>query len=295
MQDFKDMRIAVIGNGRWAQNHIRILKECGAFAGAYDIETNYKVVIQGNQFGQIDGVVIATDPVMHFPISEYALDLGVAVYCEKPIATQYWQLPELMKLKSNAVYQAGFQLLYNEAIVEARDQGVKHFVSRRLGGNYRNESVVQTLMIHDISVAAFLFGTAMGVDPYEVWGMRSEVNANLSFPDQTEPTRENIAILHARYGLPAFRQMDFIKRDGFIFTDAFDNHRDTDLVELSVHDWLRCIQKNSHSNRNYMGFAVNVQLIAFEIDKKIGIMDSVQRDEIAERNSQEGMKTVKSH
>ena len=145
-------------------------------------------------------------------------------------------------------------------------------ISRRLGGNYRNESVVQTLMIHDIAVACYVFGTAKGVEPYITWGMRSEVSANLTFPD------DQIAILHARYGLPHFRQMDFIEKNGAVQTDEFDNHVELDLLAMSVDDWLTAIRHDTHSNRAYMRFACNVQQIAFEIDRKVGINDSVRED-----------------
>ncbi len=282
---YSDLNIAVIGNGRWAQNHIRILKEYGAFLGAYDIETDYKKVINGSIYGTLpDGVVIATDPVMHFPITEYAMSRKVAVYCEKPIATQTWQLDELMKLRKKAIYQAGFQLLYDPKINHYRNDKIKTIISRRLGGNYRNESVVQTLMIHDIAVAAYVFGTAKEVIPYLTWGMRSEVNANLQFPDG------HTAILHSRYGLPHFRQMDFIHEKGWIITDAFDNHEQADLLAVSVEDWLTAVRANTNSNRAYMRFACNVQQIAFEIDQRIGIKDSVREDRV----EHEEKETVKS-
>ena len=272
MRAFDNLTIAVIGNGRWAQNHIRILKEREAFSGVYDVDVDYKQVIRGKICGKIDGVVIATDPVMHFPISQYALKNNVAVYCEKPIATQAWQIEELMRLRHNAIYQAGFQLLYDPLINRHRDDLTRIIISRRLGGNYRNESVVQTLMIHDIAVAAYVFKTSMEVDPYLTWGMRSEVSANLSFPDG------HTAILHSRYGLPHFRQIDFIHEKGWIETGAFENHEQTDLLAESVADWLTAIDSDTHSNRAYMRFACNVQQIAFEIDKRIGIKDSVRED-----------------
>ena len=97
-RDYSDLGIAVIGNGRWAQNHIKILKECGALLEAYDNESDYRDVINHAK-SRIDskegivhtktilhGIVIATDPVMHFPITKYAMERGIAVYCEKPIA-----------------------------------------------------------------------------------------------------------------------------------------------------------------------------------------------------------------
>ena len=128
-KEYSNLNIAVIGNGRWAQNHIRILKEYGAFLGAYDIETDYKKVINGSINGTLpDGVVIATDPVMHFPITEYAMSRKVAVYCEKPIATQTWQLDELMKLRKTAIYQAGFQLLYDPKINHHRNDKIKTII-----------------------------------------------------------------------------------------------------------------------------------------------------------------------
>jgi len=274
-RDYSDLAIAVIGNGRWAQNHIKILKECGAFNGAYDIESDYKHVIDGKINGTIpSGIVITTDPVMHFPITKYAMQSGIAVYCEKPIATQAWQLKELMKLRTSAIYQAGFQLLYDSTINIMRDHKTVNLISRRLGGNYRNESVVQTLMIHDIAVACYLFGTAKGVEVSTTWGMRSEVNANLKFPSGQS------AILHSRYGLPHFRQMDFIDQYNKVLTDEFDNHVDQDLLAMGLGDWMTAIRHDTHSNRAYMRFACNVQQIAFEIDKRIGIKDSVREDRI---------------
>ena len=158
------MKIVVIGNkGRWAQNHIKTLKNLGVYGGGIDIESSWKVFFNKER---PDGAVVVTNAVNHFEIVNYCLLSKIPVYCEKPIATEEWQLQiyediinSSKEFNVNRIFQAGFQLLYDPTIDSLLGDQLFTFISRRLGGNYRNESSVNTLMIHDIAVAHYLFGS----------------------------------------------------------------------------------------------------------------------------------------
>ncbi len=270
------MNIAVIGNGRWAQNHIRVLKELGCFGGVYDTKHDYKDIIAY----KCSGIIIATNPVNHYDIVEYAIQDNTPIYCEKPIATKHWQIEGLISMLNPdnmkrggyiyPVFQAGFQLLYDQYPINP-DAPVDKLISKRLGANPRNESIVQTLMIHDIAVAMDIFGIEH-ISIENAWGNRAECFVNLKWEGTT-----HVASLHARYARPEFvtnfRQMDFIYEDGKMST--LQNHETKDLLKLSIQDWLQAIedvkQGKPAQNKANLEFAVKVQEIAFEIDRAIGV------------------------
>ena len=274
------MKIVVIGNkGRWAKGHIKTLKNLGVYGGGCDLDEAYQIFIMESN---PDGVVIATNAITHYNIVEFCFSNNIPVYCEKPIATEEWQLDKYREVLTRSIleatkpkderriiFQAGFQLLYDPTIEAYKEShNVDKFISRRLGGNYRNESSVQTLMIHDIAIAHYLFGNDYTVE--EVWGDRAETNGNLLFDNGGF---HNV-ILHSRYARPSFRQIDFLI-DGSWNTLEFDNHARPDLLTLALKDFMTSIRykdiKRHDTPRNNLEFAIGVQQNVFDIEKKIGI------------------------
>ena len=277
------MNIVVIGNkGRWAKGHIKTLKNLGVYGGGVDLEGDWRAYIEQQE---PDGIVIATNAVNHFEMVMYCLFNSLPVYCEKPIATEEWQLDKYREYLEDdgvhpPIFQAGFQLLYDPTIETYKEQlseiprnhrqDIDTFISRRLGGNYRNESSVQTLMIHDIAIAHYLFGSDYTVG--ETWGERAETNTNLMFNDYNDRV-----ILHSRYARPSFRQMDFLGKERWEVLE-FDNHARPDLLTLAHKSFTDQIQiRNEITNnpditfRNGLEFAIGVQQNVFDIEKKAGI------------------------
>lgn len=264
------MKILVVGMGKWGRIHIEKLLHFDCFGGACDIETDYKSFIKK---AKPDGVIIATNSINHFPIAKFCISRNISVYVEKPIATEEWQIAYYDRLlkKHDVRFQAGFQMLYDPIIQARAKNGVKFLSMFRLSGRYRNESVVQTLMIHDIAIANYIFEgkpTSVG----EVWGNMSEVNVNLKFnDDRADTTLPCYAVLHSRYDIPQFRQISFLDRNGQLKAQSFDNHERPDLLAKSLEDWFSSIERRKDDNLVNYKFARNVQKTVFNIEKKIGL------------------------
>ena len=256
------MKILVVGMGKWGRIHIEKLLHFGCFGGACDIETDYKPFIKK---AKPDGVIIATNSINHFPIAKFCIGRNISVYVEKPIATEEWQIAYYDRLlkKHDVRFQAGFQMLYDPIIQARAKNGVKFLSMFRLSGRYRNESVAQTLMIHDIAIANYIFNGKATVK--ETWGDLSEINVNLQFKEN------RFAILHSRYDIPQFRQISFLDRKDELKAQSFDNHERPDLLAKSLEDWLASIERRKDDNLVNYKFARNVQKTVFNIEKKIGL------------------------
>ena len=113
--DNKPIKIGIIGCGHQGQNHLRAIKELspqeaevraicevneerleGAKtlvpqASAYG---DYKEIFAG---GGLDMVVVATMPNTHLEITEFALEAGANVLCEKPLALNLGEVEKMLE------------------------------------------------------------------------------------------------------------------------------------------------------------------------------------------------------
>ena len=265
------MRIVVIGMGYWGRIHIDKLIHLDAFGGACDIESDYRTIIKNKK---PDGVVIATNSINHFPIAKFCINRDIAVYVEKPIATEIDQIAQYDRMlkRHDVRFQAGFQMLYDPIIQAHAKNGTKFMSMFRLSGRFRNESVVQTLMIHDIAIANYIFNGIPAV--CETWGDLSEVNVNLKYTTGERVTlidNNHYAVLHSRYDIPKFRQISFLGKNNRLKAQSFDNLERPDLLARSLEDWLTAIEKKDNSNLVNYKFAREVQRTVFNIEKKLGL------------------------
>lgn len=256
------MKICVIGLGRWAKNHIDKLKHLDVYGGGCDVEIDYRIFIENEK---PDGIVITTDSAMHSQIAIYAINKGIHVYCEKPIATTKDSLENIeqyLRAKPDVVFQGGFQMVYDPIIEHKSNNGTQGLIMTRLHGTYRAESSCQTLMIHDVAIAQYIFKEHAEV--IEAWGDRSEAHAVLSY------SGNRFAILHSRYAPPKFRQIEFLNKNGQLQSQSFDNAERPDLLAVSLRDWIDCIEFKNKTKVNFE-FAYDVQMTIFEIEQKMGI------------------------
>ena len=262
------MKIVVIGMGYWGRIHIDKLIHLDAFGGACDIESDYRTIIKNKK---PDGVVIATNSINHFPIAKYCINRDISVYVEKPIATEIDQIKQYDRMlkRHDVRFQAGFQMIYDPIIQAHAKNGTKFMSMFRLSGRFRNESVVQTLMIHDIAIANYIFHSM----PYvmQTWGDLSEVNVNLRYINPIDKYDMRFAVLHSRYDIPKFRQISFLNNNGELKAQSFDNLERPDLLAKSLEDWLLAIEKKDNSNLVNYKFAREVQRTVFNIEKKLGL------------------------
>jgi len=209
------IRIGQVGVGNWGKNLLRnfaSLPDCQVVAVS-DISENVlqrvaKQYPETERFREaeklidspkVDAVVIATEPVTHFPLAKRALEQGKHVFVEKPMTLLPEESLELVELAESKgkILMVGHLLEYHPAYLKVKeyvDSGelgeVYYIYSTRvnLGVIRRNENALWSLAPHDISVALML----MRAEPERVVctgqsflqpGIEDVVFLNLHFPD----------------------------------------------------------------------------------------------------------------
>lgn len=176
-------RVAVIGCGRWGQNHVRTLKELGALAAVSDADAANAASVAAKHdvaamdmdavFGDkaIDAVVLALPADVHAKMATRAINAGKHVFVEKPIALSSADAKAVVALASenDRIVMAGHILRYHNAfaaIMQAIDAGeigqVRHIQSHRLafGKFHERFDALWDLGPHDLSLVLAITGEA---------------------------------------------------------------------------------------------------------------------------------------
>lgn len=130
------------------------------------IRTSERPVFEG-----FDGAVIAAPAALHYALAVEALNAGVHVLVEKPIALTPKEADELVRLadKRRVILMVDHLLEYHPAVVRLREEiggerlgDVLHLSSQRLnlGVIRTEENALWSLAPHDISVILYLLGEA---------------------------------------------------------------------------------------------------------------------------------------
>ncbi len=185
-------RTAVIGVGSMGRNHARVYSELAeselvgvadenlqtarAVGSAYGVKAyqDYRQLLDAEK---PDAVTIAVPTAMHEEVGAYALNAGVHVLIEKPIAATIKEGLRLIRLadEKNCKLMVGHIVRFNPAIQELKkklDNGdlgrIFQVFCRRAGpfpARVRDVGVVIDLAPHDIDIMRFLIGT----DPVRVY------------------------------------------------------------------------------------------------------------------------------
>jgi len=175
--------IAVVGCGRWGQNHVRNFAELEALHTICDensaaleaihrqyphaqIETQFDRVLLSKE---IKGVVVATPADSHFALAKAALEAGKDLLVEKPLALRLEEGETLVQLaaEKGCIFMVGHVLCYHPAILKLKElvqDGVlgkiRYVYSNRLNfGQFRTqEDVLWSFAPHDISAILMLLG-----------------------------------------------------------------------------------------------------------------------------------------
>lgn len=185
-------RIAILGYGYWGSKHVRVFSAMpGVAVTIVDGRPERRAAAAADYpmaqvresldeiLGEIDGVVIATPAGSHAALALRALDAGVDVLVEKPLATSTSDALEMIATaeRTGAVLMAGHTFEYNAAVWRLRDLidngtlgDIYYLDSARLNlGLYQPDvNVLWDLAPHDVSIANYLLRS----EPYEVsaWG-----------------------------------------------------------------------------------------------------------------------------
>ena len=204
-------KIAILGAGGWGKNLVRIF--CGLLGESavtvVDPDTARREAMKSNHPGitvaesppwtELDAVVIAAPAPLHYQLASEALDAGLHVLVEKPLALSSEHVRSLIKSANEAdrILMVDHLLEYHPAVERLKsliDDGaigkIRHMSLQRLNlGVIRSEeNAWWSLAPHDVSIALHL----MNEQPIEVSaiggtylqdGIPDVVHATLRFDD----------------------------------------------------------------------------------------------------------------
>jgi predicted dehydrogenase len=178
-----DVRVGVVGAGRWGRNLVRNLHEMGSLAAVADpspairaatsesfpdveISDTHRAVLDAPD---IDAVVIATPAATHAELALEALAAGKHVFVEKPFTLTVDDAERVTKEAENEglTLMVGHLLLYQPAVVwlrhylsSGRIGWVASLYQDRLGlGTVRTvENSLWSLGVHDVAALLYLIG-----------------------------------------------------------------------------------------------------------------------------------------
>ena len=171
-------RIGVVGVGALGFHHTRILREVSGatLVGFYDVNVERAAAVSAelgvaafptleSLLADVDAVSIAVPTPSHYAVAAPALERGIHVLVEKPIATTLEEADALLAIaaRTGAMVQTGHVERFNRAVRAALPfvQGPRFIESDRLAPfNPRGSdvAVVLDLMIHDIDLVRTFVG-----------------------------------------------------------------------------------------------------------------------------------------
>jgi UDP-2-acetamido-3-amino-2,3-dideoxy-glucuronate N-acetyltransferase len=179
----KRPRIGVAGAGKWGMNVVRCCANLGVLAAVCDADLHPLEEVRARYNGtkvfcdyltmlslaKIDAVAIAAPAQHHAEMALQAIDAGLDVFVEKPLALEVADAQRVVEAarKSGRKLVVGHVLLYHPAvrtmlkmIADGAIGGVRHFRSRRLSwGRLRSyEDVWWSFAPHDVAVMLEVFG-----------------------------------------------------------------------------------------------------------------------------------------
>ncbi len=179
------LKIGIIGLGHWGPNFNRTFtdlagSEVTAICDFSEARLRHAHAKLPNAFTTrnidemlnkkcVDAVVIATPTKTHYSIAKKALEAGLHVFVEKPMATSERDCQVLIDIAEakNLILFVGHLFLYNEAVKELKKQSTKdnlgnicYLSSQRLnlGPIRRDVNALWDLAPHDISIMLDILG-----------------------------------------------------------------------------------------------------------------------------------------
>ncbi|MGI9431834.1 MAG: Gfo/Idh/MocA family protein, partial [Myxococcota bacterium] len=234
--------MAVVGVGHMGRFHAEKIAAVAAEDGSTELvavtdSDAERARIVGAEFGvpgegdldavlaKVDAIVVAVPTVAHAAVVARALDAGVDVLIEKPIAAT---LEEAEKLLATArergrVVQVGHLEWFNAAMQSVRDRVTRpRFIEAHRMGPFparaTDVDVVRDLMIHDIDIIQRLVGEEPErVDSIGVPVITDKVdiaNARLTFPSGAVAN-----VTASRVTPTPMRKIRFFQPDGYFSID----------------------------------------------------------------------------
>lgn len=181
---FRSMKIGVIGAGAWGKNLVRTLAELGALHAVADavpqnrenaalvapeavLFDDYRPLLSSG----VQAVVIATPAHTHFAIAIAALDAGLDVFVEKPLTLDAEEAEKLCNYaeEKQRILMVGHLLLYKPAVEFIRNYlrdghlgkvYTLHQERMKLGKARAVENALWSLGVHDVAALLYVVGEA---------------------------------------------------------------------------------------------------------------------------------------
>jgi predicted dehydrogenase len=259
-----DVRVAVLGAGRWGRNLVRNLYELGVLDAVVDprpeirseIEATYpKIAVLPEAkdafASDVDAVVIATPAVTHAALALAAIQAGKDVFVEKPFSLNVEEAERVVReaYAAERVLMVGHMLLYQPAIRWIRRSLAEGLIGGLIGlhqerlnlGTVRTvENVLWSLGVHDVAALLYLIGEE--VIRVTAWGQRAlqeDIEDDMYLHLQFESGVEGH--LHSSWLWPERRRrLSVVGTEGMLVYDEEEHavilHRRRVLGDLSVED-----------------------------------------------------------
>ncbi len=177
------IRVGVVGLGYWGPNLVRCFSDisgsrlvavcdrdesarqriCSRYAEVKEF-SDYQQMLHS---GEIDAVIVATPTMSHFSLAMQALELGIHVLVEKPLAETTEQCREMIATAdaNNCVLFVGHVFLHSSPVQKLKEMvtsdelGKINYISSRrlnLGPVRKDVSALYDLAPHDISMMLYL-------------------------------------------------------------------------------------------------------------------------------------------
>jgi hypothetical protein len=143
------VNVGLIGKGKWGRILKLKLTDIANLKFVSGKKNNYLNLITNNH---LDWVFVATPNSTHFKIVKNCLNLGINVFCEKPISTNYLEAKKLFQIaKKNRVklYISDVYSFHNKKIKKIFSFN-KVFRSKNIKG--KDNEFLYRFMYHDISI-----------------------------------------------------------------------------------------------------------------------------------------------
>lgn len=238
----RPLRIVVVGAGHMGRHHARKVVELRSEGEALELAGVVDVAPErarrlGRElsarhgaharalYARADAAIVAVPTVEHFAVAAAALDAGLDVLVEKPIAASLEQAERLLARARDraAVLRVGHQEWFNPAMDVVRERVcAPRFAEAHRIGPFPERStdvdVVRDLMIHDIDILqGLLREEPLRVDAVGVRVITDQIdaaNARLLFPGGC------VASLTAsRVSLSALRRLELVQPGAYLSVD----------------------------------------------------------------------------
>lgn len=254
------IRVGVIGVGTLGRHHARVYAELEAaeLVGVSDLNRNRAEEVAracgcavfedpGRLFSEVEAVSIAVPTVEHANVGGAALNAGVHVLVEKPLAASLDEADLLIEQSAarNRILQVGHSERFNPVLQAVLPfiRAPRFFEAHRLGvfvPRSLDVDVVLDLMIHDLDLVQWLVKKpvveirAVGIP---VLTPRVDIaNARIEFEDGTVAN-----FTASRVSRERVRKLRFFQASDYISLDF--HHRTVEMYSLITEDGQRRIEE----------------------------------------------------